>query len=142
MKSAKQALLDAGRIEKIGRGRISLDNHAWLRDQYIAGVRFTDYVPKDVTVSDKPEAAAPKPGNAQSVTTVKNLSQVYIRYPEGRYVVHETLSGKARSMREACNGCGLSLIGHTCDSPAIVSTDGRQSVAVTIKGVKSSTQTT
>lgn len=121
MKTAKQALYDAGRIKQIGRGRISLDNHQWLAEQAEKGVKFSDW-PKGKIVS-----APAKSGNSPEIRVVRDPAQstekiiadLYYRFDEYAWqAVAE--DGTIYGMREVCNKCGISLVGHLCDTPSVL----------------------
>ena len=116
MQKAKQALLKAGRIKAITRGRISVDNHQWLAEQYAAGVRFSDWEPKQ----------SGEPSKTKAVGKVKRLTEVsaefYIEsifWPENLYKAVDE-NGKERSMREVCNNCRYSLVVCHCGKPVIL----------------------
>lgn len=121
MQSAKQALLRAGRIAAISRGRISLDNHAWLKGEYDRGVRFTDW-PKGEVQTTKSETGTTevrvKRDPAES--TAKVIYDIGdFRFPENKFEAYEFIDGKKRrvSLRECCNTCRVSLVNHACDEP-------------------------
>jgi hypothetical protein len=129
---AKEWLFENGHIEKVGRGRISLENHKRLAD---SGLKFSDWPKGEVTQvvvrkndvdtnvvrvvkEDKPAA-----------TETAWLSQDDYRFPENLYQAVDA-TGKTYGMREACNNCGLSLCGHVCDKPSVLG------LPVRIVGVK------
>lgn len=128
MKTAKQALFEAGRIKEIGRGRISNDNHIWLLAEVEKGVKFTDYPKKGAKVevkpatSTSPEAATyVKPAAAQG--NGKVVADLHYRYTdEASYYakpVGATVYGIQKfGMREVC-ACGSSLVACFCDRPVI-----------------------
>lgn len=65
------------------------------------------------------------------------ISEFTILWPEEDFVAVELVSGKKRSMREACNYCMRSMVQCQCDQfgriPAIVSTNGTGPVQVKIE---------
>lgn len=126
--SAKQALLDAGRIKAITRGRISLDNHAWLANEAKNGRKFSDW-PKGKVVS----SPVTKTGNHTKVRVVRDpnltnekvIHDIHYTYPESDYeafnaVTGKPLGGKYGGMREVCNTCRVSLVAHGCQNPTIL----------------------
>ena len=144
MLRAKEALHKAGRIDKIGRGRISADNHAWLKSEYDKGERFSDWPKGEVQVTktqDKEtgaESTTVKVKRDPSQSTEKVVADLmpYL-YPEDEFVAIETdrKTGKRveRSMRSACNNCRVSLVVCVCGQPRIVARDGGSSVRVDIE---------
>jgi hypothetical protein len=128
---AREYLVSKG-LAKDGRGKVSNDAKAALTSALASGTVFEDY-PKDATGPVAPKVDRPhkvKPRREAVDSGV--VASIAYRFPEGEYVARETVSGKVRSMREACHTCRVSLVGHGCASPTIVSTDGTTSVAVTI----------
>lgn len=136
VQKAKVALVEAGIIKTAGRGRISADGHAWLKQQYDAGMRFSDWPKGEITVT-KTEASAGKPAE----TTVKVTREAgpsnavvepLITYPESQYEAYEFVDGKKKAvgMRECCNTCRVSLVGHVCEEPTIL---GNRRVYITPK---------
>ena len=65
------------------------------------------------------------------------ISEFTILWPEEDFVAVELVSGKKRSMREACNNCMRSMVQCQCDQigriPSIVSTNGVGPVQVRIE---------
>lgn len=121
MKSAKEALLEAGRIDKIGRGRISLDNHAWLKAQYDNGVRFRDW-PKGEVIETKATESTPAQVRVKrdpAQVAEKVISEFTILYPENAWQA-KGVDGKIWGMREVCNNCRVSLVQCHCDNPTIL----------------------
>lgn len=120
MKSAKQALLAAGRIAEVTRGRISNDNHAWLQEQYEAGERFTDW-PKGKVVKED------SPGTAPTVRVVRDANQSNVKVVREYTILYDEKAykavsndGKEYGMREVCNTCRVSLVQNSCMSPTIL----------------------
>ena len=116
MKKAKEWLKENGHIAEVTRGRISNDNHKRLLDAVSKGVKFSDY-PKGGTVVSTPtgETAYVKP----AAPTGTEIAELYYRYDEKLYKAVGK-SGTIYGMREACNNCGLSLVGHKCDNPSVL----------------------
>lgn len=117
MTTAKEALLAAGRIDKIGRGRISLANHAWLQTEYDKGVRFSDW-PKGKVVVSEPEVG-PAVARVQRSEDDENYGDIIYSYPESSYRAVGK-DGKEWGMREVCNTCHVSLVQCHCGNPTIL----------------------
>lgn len=139
MQKAKVALVEAGIIKSAGRGRISAEGHAWLKAQHDAGMRFSDWPKGEIKVTKtevegKPAETKVKVVRSNDSTGSNTVAELApYRFTEEEYMAVETKSGKARSLREACNGCRVSLVVCYCPTPRIVATDGSGSVEVTIK---------
>lgn len=127
MQKAKVALVEAGIIKTAGRGRISADGHAWLKQQHEQGVRFSDW-PKGEVVVTKTEATADTPAKStvkvirtESTSSEKVIVDIHYTYPEEDFEAHEFVDGKKKrvGMREVCNNCRVSLVGHWCDEPVV-----------------------
>lgn len=126
MQKAKVALVEAGIIKSAGRGRISAEGHAWLKQQYDAGKRFSDWPKGEVTVT-KTEATAEKPAESKVkvIRTVSSSTEKVIadippyRFPEDEFEAYEFVNGKKKpvGLRECCNTCRVSLVAHQCDEP-------------------------
>lgn len=121
MQKAKVALVEAGIIKSAGRGRISAEGHAWLKQQHDAGMRFSDWPKGEVTVSksEKTEKTVVKVSTPQP-RGEKVISEIApYRYPEESFEAFEMVNGKkvAVSLRECCNTCRVSLVAHFCDNP-------------------------
>jgi hypothetical protein len=115
--TAKEALLAAGRIQAITRGRISLDNHAWLKAQHDAGVRFSDWPKGEVVVNvDKP--AEVRVVRDPKLNGEKVIAEFTIIYPRDDYKA--VAGNKVYGMAEVCNNCRVSLVQCHCDSPTIL----------------------
>lgn len=129
MQKAKQALVEAGIIKSAGRGRISADGHAWLKAKHDEGVRFSDWPKGKVEVStskssdpDEPAKSTVKVIRTESSKGEKVISEIHYTYPEDEFEAFEYVNGKKKSvsMRECCNNCRVSLVGHSCDHPTIL----------------------
>jgi hypothetical protein len=120
MATAKEALLSAGRIKEIGRGRISNDNHAWLKQQYDNGVRFTDWPKGEVISSTGPdEKPVIRVKRDPKLSTEKVVREYTILYDRDAYVAVST-DGKEYGMAEVCNNCRVSLVQNVCENPVIL----------------------
>jgi hypothetical protein len=116
MNTAKEWLKANGHIAEVTRGRISNDNHKRLLAAVAEGVKFSDY-PKGGTVVVTPtgESTYVKPATVEEV----GIPDLYYRYDEHAWkAVAE--DGTIYGMREACNNCGYSLVGHKCNSPSVL----------------------
>lgn len=111
--SPKEALLDAGRIKAITRGRISTDNHAWLEAE-IAANRIAISNVTVVKSVDKPVAV--KTNNNSSV---KEILEYTIYWHKDAYHAKST-DGRVWSMAEVCNNCRVSLVQCLCGHPTIL----------------------
>lgn len=125
---AKEYLLAKGRIEKIGRGRISLDNHAFLKAAYDKGERFTDW-PKGAIVESKDSQDKPviRVKRDPNVGNEKVVQEYVVFYERDNYKAVAD-DGKVYGMAEVCNTCHVSLVQNHCDNPTILG-----DIAVTIK---------
>lgn len=144
MHKAKAWLHSQGHIATAGRGRPpkvskrdGREITTILHEASKSGVRFSDWPKGQVTVTESETAETVvkvKRDVVQSSNSVAELAPY--RFEEEDFEVSETTSGKKRSLREACNGCGLSLVVCWCHSPRIVARDGGGSVGVTINRKK------
>lgn len=129
MTTAREWLVSQG-LAKEGRGKFSNDAKAALANAVKEGVKFSDY-PKDTTASvevKEKKESKPKPSD--------NYGEVIYSYPEESFKAIEIESGKVRSMREVCHTCRVSLVGHGCLTPTIVSTSATGPVAVKIVPIR------
>lgn len=122
MPSPKDVLFANGRIDKIGRGRISADNHKWLADFVAKGGKVDGYESGTKQNLDGTQRLV---NTKPTVATEKVVGELFYRYSEDRHEAVEVGTGKVRSMREVCQPCGFSLLGHGCDRPVIVSNDAK-----------------
>lgn len=113
----KEALLDAGRIQAITRGRISADNHAWLNAEIEAKrIRITG-----ATVIKSETAKGTKRVSVKAVNAAseKHIADVTILYDKRDYHA-EGNDGKTYGMAEVCNNCRVSLVQNQCEDPVIL----------------------
>lgn len=141
---ANDYLLKHGHIKEIKRGRRSVENTSILNQAFAEGVKFSDYTPSEST-------------NEAGETVIKNVAkpqtmvtEPFIRYPGpsgNEYAANSiwkvTVDGNEvkRSdndikndwggLRNTCNNCGWSLVGHQCHTP-VISIDGK-SVPVAVE---------
>lgn len=130
---ANEWLLNEGHIEKITRGRRSTINIQRLTEAAQAGVKFSDFEPVESTNASGEKVIKNSRTTAQT-SNIENYNEPFIRYEGGdeRWTVLDE-SGNKRTLREACMNCHYSLVGHTCDSPRIVTLSGDPNgTAVTI----------
>ena len=112
MPSPKDVLFKHGRIDKIGRGRISKENHAWLEAYVAKGGKVDGY-----SVSSKPESE-PVVTKAQRVS---EYGEVTLTHPEKDWEAWVRVDGKSYTvgMRTVCINCRNSLVGDRCGSPKV-----------------------
>lgn len=117
--------MEAGIIKSAGRGRIPAKGHAWLKAQYDEGIRFSDWpngkveVTKTEAKGDEPAKSTVKVVRAASTSGEKVISEIIYTYPEDEFEAYEFVNGKKKpvSMRECCNTCRVSFVGHRCSNP-------------------------
>lgn len=111
----KDALRAIGEdIPENQRGRMSSARVAMIKELVSQGYSIVGYstvVSTDTAVPDKVEKVA---------TTGDVIAELYYRYDEHTYKA-VAADGTVYGMREACNNCGYSLMGHLCDSPSVLS---------------------
>jgi hypothetical protein len=114
----KEALLDAGRIKAIGRGRISRENHVWLEAE-IAAKRIA--ISNTVVVKSENKSGTEKV-SVKSVNgpTEKHIPDVTILYPKHLYHAEGIEDKKTYGMPEVCNNCRVSLVQCGCGNPVIL----------------------
>lgn len=112
----KEALLDAGRIKAITRGRISADNHKWLEAE-IAAKRIAINNTVVVVRNDENKSIAVKSVNGP---TEKHIPDVTILYPKHLYHARGIEDNKTYGMPEVCNNCRVSLVQCGCGNPVIL----------------------
>lgn len=109
----KEALLDAGRIKAITRGRISRENHAWLEEEISSG----RIAISNVEVVKTETKTAVKSINAP---TEKVVPEITILYHKDAYHAKGVNDGKRYGMAEVCNNCRVSLVQCQCGRPTIL----------------------
>lgn len=128
---AKEYLLKQGKITDITRGRISKDNHEFLKHAVSKGASIEGY-----------SVSTARVGNVEPVVSKVALSNEKVvselmpyRYTEEAYQAYQFIDGKkvTRSLREACRGCGYSLVVCYCVEPRIVALDGSSSVRIYVE---------
>lgn len=114
MTTRKEALLKAGRIKAITRGRISGDNLAWIAEQEKSGVRFNDAAPaKRVNAPVKRNKGLAPAKEEESL-----IPEIHILYPKNMYKAVAN-DGTVYGMAEVCNNCRYSLVQCHCGHPTI-----------------------
>lgn len=118
----KEYLASIGVDVKQGRGRLSAENVAIIKDAVAKGVRIEGYSVEAPAKGDNKPAPEVK---RVAVTNEKVIEELFIRYPVGQYKVirtdtNEVLPGPKAGLPEVCNNCGFSLTGHICDNPVIL----------------------
>jgi len=135
MQTARDWLAERGLAIAGARGKFSNAAHKALEKAAAEGVTWSDW-PKDKT-STRPVVKVEKTTTVRASAHTGDypfLTNDELNYPEENYRAVERDSGKKRSMREVCRTCGVSLVGHACDNPYIVATNGAGSVAVKVVG--------
>jgi hypothetical protein len=126
MQTRREYLVGLG-LAKEGRGKLSKDAHAAIAKAVEGGMQFSDLQDRPVVVKRaKPDR--PKDAN-EAVTNENQYAQAFMRYSMDQEFTY-THEGKTYTVggRGACMGCGYSLIGHTCNSPVVLTYHGAQSV--------------
>lgn len=100
--SPKEILFKAGRIPAIGRGRISVENKQWLKDN---GHTF-----------EKPTNSVDKPAPKAAQGSEYILDVVYT-YPESEYRYE---GPKGTGIRNVCDTCKVSFVFHGCLNPTVL----------------------
>lgn len=111
---AKEYLLNHGKIAAIGRGRISLDNHAFLQKAYEGGQRFDDWPKGKVEKKDDVVRVTRDPAQSE-----KMISEYTIIYPVEAYKA-VAKDNRVFTMREVCNNCRVSMVQCHCGNPTIL----------------------
>jgi len=111
-------------LAKPGRGKFSRDALAALDDARAKGTKFSDDEPKPEPVK--------REKSTNSVRKEDNYGEVVYTFPEASFKAYEKGTKIERSMRAVCYTCRVSLVGHGCKSPSIVSRDASGPVFVEI----------
>lgn len=100
-------------LAKPTRGRLSREAKAALERAIADGMKFSD-------ISSNSTGEIKKVVPNSEFTDYTPPSQY--RYPEHAYEAIARENGKTvrYGMREVCNNCRVSLVGHRCDSPTIL----------------------
>lgn len=118
-----------GHIPKDGRGRMpkfsmkdGRELTAVLLEAKNSGVQFSDWPKGEVTVTQSKDDESKTEVTVKrdpSESTAKVIADVHIRFPEDDFKAYEFVNGKKSpvSLRECCNTCRVSLMGHMCDEP-------------------------
>lgn len=125
---AKEFAVSQG-LAKPGKGRMSREAHEAIRKAISDGMSFSDY---QVT---KPAVKGAGAEESSPLDVVFNpYADAYFRYPQDQRFVYRDDDGKSHEIsgRPACMECGYSLVGHTCNSPVVLTYHGIRSV--TVKG--------
>lgn len=113
-----------------GRGRLSSAAKERCKELAAMGWNIEGYSAEKSTTGEI-TVKTEKPNVSQII------SEFTILWPEEDFVAVELVSGKKRSMREACNNCMRSMVQCQCDQigriPSIVSTNGVGPVQVRIE---------
>lgn len=120
MMTPKEALMKDGTIPvKEGRGRLSREAIERCKELVALGWNIKGYAIAAAPVSTSTAPAAPKVVNKVAVTNEKVVADIVYTYPEDQYKAVDA-NKKEWGMREVCNTCRVSLVGHGCDNPVIL----------------------
>lgn len=125
MMTPKEALIKDGTVPvKEGRGRLSRE--AIERCKYLVsqGWSIKGYeVSAAAPVSTSTVAPAAPVVKKVAVNNEKVIADIVYTYPEDQYKALDAngkvIPGLHNGMREVCNTCRVSLVGHGCDNPTI-----------------------
>lgn len=118
---AKDWLKANGHIAEVTRGRISNENHARLAEAAAKGQVFSDWPKGKVTITPAVgEEKATAKVEKSAIAAGDNYGEAFIRYDDWANMIAVADDGTKFSMKEACNNCGLSLLGHQCNSPMVL----------------------
>ena len=116
---------------KAGRGRMPREAHAAIQKAIEGGMSFSDYRGAPVAKGQKPivvkKKAEDKPtGEAEGFN---QYAAAFMRYPmDQEFTYHHDGKTYVINGRGACMDCGYSLVGHTCNSPVVLTKHGAQPV--------------
>lgn len=126
MMTPKEALIKDGTITvSLGRGRLSRE--ATDRCMALAGQGWNI---KGYEVSNSPATLSAPVVKKVAVTNEKIISDIHYTYPEESFEAKDA-KGNHVGMREVCNTCRVSLVGHMCERPTVLG-----NIAVTIRPKK------
>lgn len=138
----KEWLVSQGHLSEAGKGRLSLENLARVEKAHAAGTRFDNW-PLTNTPAKRAKAirdgsaatqSKPKPVRTEAAREIAKGGEATdiqeiapYTHTEATHSVYELVDGvrKARSLREVCNNCRVSLVQCECGHPEIVSLDSR-----------------
>ena len=120
--SRKAALLDAGRIQEITRGRISRENNAWLDEQIIAG----NFTVSDISLKAS-TGPTPAPPTVQRHSQTSETGVVEVRNPTRDLYALDCNADTG--MKGVCLTCGSSYTYCPCEFPRGI-VKGSESVVV------------
>lgn len=106
-----------------GRGRLSQAAKDRIAELVSEGYRVEGYAIAENPKSESQKATVKK----VTVTSEKTIAEPFIRYDIGETYAVDA-NGKEWSMKECCNTCRVSLVGHVCDNPTILG-----NIPVTVK---------
>lgn len=113
---------------KPGKGRMSREAHAALEKVIAEGMTFTDYrVAVRASGTSKGSEEAPKVIGPNEEANV--YADAFMRYELDQQFTYN-VDGKAHVIngRGVCRECGYSLVGHTCNTPVVLTQHGWQAV--------------
>jgi hypothetical protein len=120
MQTRRDYLVGLG-LAKPGRGKFSTAAKEALDKARASGTKFSDDEVPTKTVTEKPtgDSVQGKTDRKSEPTFTPYLSPSEFRFPEAEYKA-KGADGKTYGMRECCNLCRVSLVGHMCDNPTIL----------------------
>lgn len=136
MQSKREYLVSLG-LAKEGRGKFSNAAKEALVKAEAEGMEFSDsstgptaIAPRKTRPTKNSEQSEPVGQNSEERKFPPYLTQDDYRFPEADWKAIG-VDGKTYGMRECCNTCKVSLVGHFCDSPTIL-----DNIVVHIRPVK------
>lgn len=116
-------------LAKPGKGRMSKEAHAAIQKAIGEGMSFSDYQTK-VTMTRQAENGAVVTSTGPADEVINPFGDAFMRYPMDQRFSYVDDNGKQHttSGRPACMNCGYSLVGHTCNSPVVLTQHGQRTV--------------
>lgn len=119
MQTEREYLVSLG-LAKEGRGKFSNAAKEALVSARAEGMTFKTTGPNPTVKREATETPTEKSDAPQSDNKFPPyLTQDDYRFPEAEWKA-VGVDGKVYGMRECCNLCRVSLVGHFCDSPTIL----------------------
>lgn len=111
----KEALIKDGKVPTtLGRGRMSAAQKERCRELVAQGWQIDGFSLETSKSTDKPAVV-----KAEPVTNEKVIAELVYRYDETEWQA-KAEDGTIFGMREVCQPCGYSLVGHGCDEPIVL----------------------
>lgn len=123
MQTKRDYAASLGLAKAGARGKFSNDAKAAIAKAEASGMKFSDSTGAAPTVKSGPSITkAEKPAEVKTEPGMTPyLTPSEYRYPEAEYRAVTFVDGKRKEvgMRECCNTCRVSLVGHMCENPTI-----------------------